>query len=85
MNTKEEIYKFFNFEVDFLKEKNIKQTNENYLENGLIDSMQLIEMIVTFEDKFKIKFSTENLQSKKFRTIRGLIEIITSLQNKKEN
>ena len=47
--------------------------------------MQLIEMIVTFEDKFKIKFSTENLQSKKFRTIRGLIEIITSLQNKKEN
>ena len=52
---------------------------------GLIDSMELVEMIVLFEDKFKIKFSTENLQADKFRTIGGLIKLVNELSNEKKN
>jgi acyl carrier protein len=50
----------------------------NYLDSGLIDSMKLVEMIVIFEDEFKIKFTHNELQSNEFRTVGGLINLINS-------
>ena len=47
-----------------------------YLDIGLLDSMQLVEMIVLFEKEFKIRFLTKEMQSEEFRSIGGLIEIL---------
>jgi acyl carrier protein len=47
-----------------------------YLDEGLIDSFQVIEMITRLEEKLKIKFSSHDLASEKFRTLKGVSEII---------
>lgn len=60
---------------------NIKMTDEEllrvaYLEQGLIDSFQLIEMISKLESDFFIRFSAEELESEDFRELLGVIKII---------
>lgn len=55
----------------------------DYLDNGLIDSFQIVELITNIEDEFKIKLSSENLTSEKFRTLKGVVNIIYQLQKEK--
>lgn len=50
-----------------------------YLDAGLVDSMEIVEMITVFEKEFDIFFEPETMQSVQFRTIGGLIEIIDQL------
>ena len=50
-----------------------------YLEEGVVDSMGIVEMIAELEGTFNIRFSPENLQSDEFRTVGGLIGLIESL------
>lgn len=59
--------------------KDEKLLTEEYLDNGLINSLQVVEMIVTIEDVLKIKFSSDDLQSVKFRTVKGLVELVCAL------
>lgn len=56
----------------------------NYLDKGLIDSLQVVEMIDNLEKQFKIHFSPDDLQSEKFRTIGGLIEMVRGMIRGKE-
>lgn len=73
--------------VDFLGKKgSLPETEEallscEYLEQGIIDSMGLIEMITTLEETLKFRFSAEDFQKFEFRTIGGLIELICQLKN----
>jgi len=53
-----------------------EQLKMDYIENGLLDSFAIVGLIVYLEDEFKISFTQEDLQSKEFRTILGLSEII---------
>ena len=85
MDIGKEILEFFKSKGEFPEKSENDIVNYNYLEMGLIDSMELVEMIVLFEDKFKIKFSTENLQADEFRTIDGLIKLVNELSNEKKN
>ena len=85
MDIKKEIIEFFGSKGNLSKKSENEIIDSHYLEIGLIDSMELVEMIVLFEDKFKIKFSTENLQSNEFRTIGGLIKLVSRLYNEKKN
>ena len=48
----------------------------NYFDNGWIDSLQFISFITELENNFKISFSNEEFQNKKFATIQGLTKII---------
>jgi len=80
-----EILEFFKSKDNFPEKSENDIANYNYLEMGLIDSMELVEMIVIFEDRFKIKFSTENIQADEFRTIGGLIKLVNKLSNEKKN
>ena len=50
--------------------------NEEYLDIGLIDSLQLIKMVTSLEKEFSIRFSHEELESKNFRTLKGVYSII---------
>jgi len=85
MDYEKEILEFFKSKGDFSEKLEAGIANYNYLEMGLIDSMELVEMIVLFEDRFKIKFSTENLQADEFRSIGGLIKLVNKLSNEKKN
>jgi len=60
-----------------------KLLSEEYLDSGLINSLQVVEMIVKIESVFEIKFSPDDLQSAKFRTPGGIIELVGALKNKK--
>ncbi|MFA5597120.1 MAG: hypothetical protein WDA26_06060 [Pusillimonas sp.] len=63
------------------KEKNLDKYR--YLENGHLDSLSLVKFIYMTEDKFDIEFSAEDTQSDEFRTIGGLVKMITDKINKK--
>ena len=59
---------------------NIKKFN--FLNEGHIDSLELIHFILEIENKFKITFSPEQKESSHFRTVGGLTKlIIKNLKN----
>lgn len=50
----------------------------NYIEEGYIDSMGLLQFIATIEDEFEIEFTDEELASAGIQVVGELIEIIES-------
>lgn len=50
--------------------------NIDYLDKGLIDSFQIVEMITILEETFGIQFESDDLTSEEFRTLKGVSEII---------
>ncbi len=71
--------------LNFFKNKGLKAETEEkqlqceYLEEKLLDSMGIVEMVVELENEFKIQFSPEDLQAEKFRTVGGLIQTVEQL------
>jgi acyl carrier protein len=55
----------------------------NYLEMGLIDSFGFLELMLSIEKEYGIKFSDIHLQDKRFVTVDGLAEIINEVSGKK--
>jgi acyl carrier protein len=55
----------------------------DYLDLGLIDSFQIVEFISKIERKFSIRFSAQDLESEKFRTLKGVSEIIEGYTSSK--
>ena len=55
-----------------------------FIDEGYIDSFQLVEMIAELEEKFGVKFSSAELTSKQFRTFKGVLEIIEGNLGKKK-
>jgi len=83
--------KYFNrkkiekFIINTLEEKKpISKNNKKkilkyrYLDDGQIDSLEIISFIQKIENHFKIKFDPEDTNSDEFRHIGGLIKIIKS-------
>ena len=56
-----------------------EQLRYEYLDEGLIDSMGIVEMVLEFEKKFDIRFKPQHLQSAAFRTVGGLILMIENM------
>jgi acyl carrier protein len=54
----------------------------DYIKSGLLDSVQVIDLIGFLEDTFTIRLTDDDLQSERFRTIGGLIEIVEKRKNK---
>ncbi|MBF0547086.1 MAG: hypothetical protein HQM08_21775 [Candidatus Riflebacteria bacterium] len=53
-----------------------------YLENGLIDSMGIVDLINSMENRFSIVFSIQNMQDPEFGKVGGLISMVERLRNK---
>lgn len=83
METKEWIVDWFVKNSNVSTELIRKNFEENYLENGWIDSLKFVSFITELEDKFKIKFSNEEFQNTKFSTVEGLSQIIEEKLNEK--
>lgn len=49
----------------------------DFVENGYVDSMGLVQFVAILEDDFDIEFSAEELLSDEFKTIGGLEKIIS--------
>jgi acyl carrier protein len=60
-----------------------EQFRIKYLNEGIIDSMGIIDLITHFEDQYQIRFEADDLQSEDFQTIGGLVQIIERLSDKK--
>ncbi len=48
----------------------------DFFSSGLLDSLQLMHLIILIEKKFKINFTTKDKESKKFRYVGGIAKII---------
>ena len=68
--------KEINFILKYFKIKKIKKLNTDYLSEGYVDSLGFIQFITSIEKFFKVKFNQKDFMDRKFRTIRGLAQII---------
>jgi D-alanine--poly(phosphoribitol) ligase subunit 2 len=48
-----------------------------YVEQGIVDSMNLITFIIELEETFDIELDPADTESDEFRTIGGLVQIVT--------
>ena len=67
------VFSYFNKVNPKLKKIDLE---EDYFASGYIDSFGAIEMICFMEEKFKIKFSTEDMENPDFKIVDGLITFI---------
>lgn len=47
-----------------------------YLDEGLVDSIGVVELVMEIESALGVRLEPEHMQSEEFRTIGGLIRII---------
>lgn len=47
-----------------------------YLDQGVLDSMQMVELIVRLEARWGVKFRPDDLQSDSFRKVGGVIDTV---------
>lgn len=71
--------------IEFFRKKGIEIHHDvdkvRYLEQGWLDSFDLIDFIVYLEKEFEIEFTPEDLQSEVFRTIGGVVDTILKKLN----
>lgn len=68
-----------------IKLKTFKEKlNYLYLDNGHIDSLHIMKFILNLENDFKIRFSSIDTHSKKFRSTLGISKIIYNKINVKK-
>ncbi|PKN08836.1 MAG: hypothetical protein CVU73_06270 [Deltaproteobacteria bacterium HGW-Deltaproteobacteria-8] len=51
----------------------------DYLDQGHIDSFSIMQLILTLEERFGIRFGQEDLESDEMRTVGGLAAIVERL------
>lgn len=52
----------------------------NFVDEGLIDSFGILQLIMTVEKEFDFRFGPEHLQAEEIRTIEGMAEVIEGLR-----
>ena len=75
-NVEKELLKIIRTMADMGNKTDAELLKVGYLDEGFIDSFQLVEMIAKLENNFSIKFSAAELISSEFRTLAGLSAII---------
>ncbi len=51
----------------------------DYLQSGLLTSLEIVELVTELEDRFGIQFSEAEMQDPRFSTIGGIAELITTV------
>ena len=75
-NVKEFIIDYIQREYDIPEGVDI--TNLNYVEEGYIDSLGLIQFIAVIEDEFGITFSDDDLAGEDIKVVGKMAELIAS-------
>ena len=50
----------------------------DYLQSGLLTSLEIVELVAALEDRFGIQFSEADMQDPRFSIIAGLAELVSS-------
>jgi acyl carrier protein len=50
----------------------------DYLQSGLLTSLEIVELVGEIEDRFGMQFSETEMQDPRFSTIGGLAELVTA-------
>ena len=79
MDIKNEVIRFLESHNQIPGASETEKLSCYYLDSGVLDSMGIITLVTEFEDKFKIQFSNDDLQSQEFQTVSGLINIVNRL------
>jgi len=58
------------------EQSDVELLSTDYLDQGLIDSLQIVEFIARLEKEFAIGFEATELESERFRILRGVAAII---------
>lgn len=61
---------------EYTIDKTIDLETFNYVENGYVDSLGIIQFVCEIEDEFGITFSDEELASSSFQIVGKLIRLI---------
>ena len=78
--TKQTVLEYFNGKGGLPGSTEEEQLSCYYLDEKIIDSMGIIEMISYFEETFGIFFDSEAIQSQEIQCVGGLIEMIEKLR-----
>jgi acyl carrier protein len=76
--------------LDFFRQKGVNIDEEpdlesvRYLDQGWLDSFDLIDFITYLESEFEVEIPPEELQKDEFRTIGGVIGVISNLIKEKQ-
>ena len=63
--------------LNWFKKKNKKiKKNENFLNNNVLDSFDVIDLISYIEKEFEIKFKPKDYQNPNFAKLKQLIRLI---------
>lgn len=74
-----------NYIVEYLEReyalpKDIDIDTFNFVDEGYVDSMAMVQFIVLLEDEFGVAFSDDELMDPNFRTVGGLAGIVAQKQ-----
>ena len=81
LNPETWILKWFQDNANILENEINGNRDENYFMKGWIDSLKFISFISDIETQFKINFSNDEFQNRKFATINGIIQILEDKTN----
>ena len=70
-------------EREYKLPENVDYDTFDFVENGFVDSMGMVQFVTILEDEFDIEFSAEELLSSDFRTVSGLEKLIERKINAK--
>ena len=70
-------------EREYKLPENVDYDSFDFVENGFVDSMGMVQFVTILEDEFDIEFSADELLSKDFRTVSGLEKLIERKINAK--
>jgi len=76
MNIQNKIEEFFIERGNVLENSDNEKFSIDYLAMGILDSLGLVELISFIENTLDVTFSQDDLESKEFRTINGLANIV---------
>jgi acyl carrier protein len=55
--------------------------DQNLLENGIIDSFGILQLITALEEKLKVRFNDEDLAAGNFRTVDSITALLVAKQS----
>lgn len=79
-NVKQVVFSFLESHNPIPGDTEAQKLTCHYLDAKIIDSLGIVQMIMEFEEKFGIEFTSDDLQSEAFLTVGGVIGIIERLQ-----
>ena len=53
----------------------------DYLQSGLLTSLEIVELVTEIEERFGIQFSEANMQDPRFSTIGGIADLVVAAGN----